>query len=333
MSETVSMSVADATALVERACMAAGASPDTARALTDATLSAARHGQAVVGFPHLVDYLKSSVEGRINGNARPALSAAFPAFLVSDADGGIAQLGFANAFETLVSAARSFGVAVLAQRNSYTTGELGFYVRKLAGQGLVAIAATNANAMMASHAGGSKVYSTNPLAFGFPLGDDAPPLVIDQSSSATAYINVVSAADAGQPIPDGWAVDETGADTKDAVRALRGALLPFGGRRGANIALIVEMLAAGLSGGNWSLDAPDFASGSESPAIGLTVIAIRPGSTEADHVGRARAQTARLAELGVHLPGVTGRATATREQQDVTMPLSVFEAISRYAAG
>ncbi|WP_416384278.1 Ldh family oxidoreductase [Rhizobium mulingense] len=63
-------------------------------------------------------------------------------------------------------------------------------------------------------------------------------------------------------IPEGWAVDETGMDTRDAARALAGALLPFGGRKGANVALMVEMLSTGLSGGPWSLDTPSFRSGS-----------------------------------------------------------------------
>ena len=34
---------------------------------------------------------------------------------------------------------------------------------------------------------------------------------------------------------------------------------PFGGYKGSNIALLVELLAAGLSGANWSLDAASFA--------------------------------------------------------------------------
>ena len=44
----------------------------------------------------------------------------------------------------------------------------------------------------------------------------------------------------------------------DPRAALRGALLAFGGARGANIALMVEVLAAGLAGANWALDAPSF---------------------------------------------------------------------------
>ena len=57
---------------------------------------------------------------------------------------------------------------------------------------------------------------------------------------------------------------------------MRGALLAFGGPRGANIALMVEVLAAGLSGTNWSVDSPPYSEGSESPGSGLFVLAIDP---------------------------------------------------------
>ena len=145
----------------------------------------------MLGFPHFVDYLNSFREGRINCDPTPTLQRPFPAFLVSDADGGIAQLGFDLAFDNLVETARTFGVAVFTQTNSYTTGELGYFVRRLAEKGIVGMAATNANAMVVAKHGGSAVYSTNPLAFGFPLGEGSLPLIIDQASSATAYVPLI----------------------------------------------------------------------------------------------------------------------------------------------
>ena len=201
MTEEVEFDLADAHALALRACLGAGADPASARSLADATLSAARFGPAAVGFPHLVDYLNSFREGRINCDPAPALTRPFPAYLASDADRGIAQLGFDIAFADLVATGRQMGIALFTQKNSYTTGELGYYVRRLANEGLIGLAVTNANAMVAPKAGGRAVYSTNPLAFGFPLGDDAPPLIIDQSASATAYVNIMAAAEDGRPIP------------------------------------------------------------------------------------------------------------------------------------
>lgn len=330
MTDEVELDLAEAETLALRACHGAGADPASARALVDATLSAARFGPASVGFPHMVDYLDSFAAGRINRHPAPVLTRPFPACIASDADRGIAQLGFDRAFADFVAAARSFGIAILSQKNSYTSGELGYYVRRLAQEGLVGLAATNAHAMVAAKAGGPPVYSTNPLAFGFPLGADTPPLVIDQSCSATAYVNILAAAAEGRPIPEGWAVDADGADTQDAAKALAGALLPFGGRKGANIALMVEMLSAGLSGGAWSLDAASFRSGETSPAVGLTVIALMPGPAEADHTARAKSQVQRLQACGVHVPGA-GR-TASPAPPRLRMPRAVFDALQRFAA-
>lgn len=332
MTEEITLDAAEAEDLALRACLGAGADERSARALVDATLSAALFGPAAVGFPHMVDYLDSFRDGRINRTPIPALVRPFPAMLASDADGGVAQLGFDLAFKDFAGAARDCGIAIFTQTNSYTTGELGYYVRRLAGEGLVGLAVTNANAVVTPKAGSPAVYGTNPMAFGFPLGDSSLPLIIDQASSATAYVNVLAAAQEGRNIPAGWAVAENGRETQAPHEALAGALLPFGGRKGGNIALLVEMLSAGLSGGPWSLDAPDFRSGSVRPAVGLTVIAIRPGRPEDGRITRARAQTGRLAQLGVFVPGVSGVEPPSLTTKTLKMSRAIHEAISRFAA-
>ncbi|MBX5204620.1 Ldh family oxidoreductase [Rhizobium sp. NZLR1] len=331
MPDEVVVYQAEAEALAMRACLAAGAREATARSLVGATLSAALYGPSTLGFPHMVDYLDSFREGRINCDPAPTCERPYPAFFVANADQGIAQLGFDLAFDDLTAAVRNFGLAVFTQTNSYTAGELGYYVRRLAGEGIVGIAATNANAMVVAKAGGAAVYSTNPLAFGFPLGEGSLPLIIDQASSATAYVNIVAAAAEGRSIPEGWAVDKAGMNTSDAAKALGGALLPFGGRKGANVALMVEMLSAGLSGGPWSLDTPSFREGSASPAVGLTVVAMMPGRPDDGLVERARRQAARLQEHGVFVPGVSGIEHPRPGSEGLKMPRAVFEAIVKIA--
>src|SRR5690606_11951921 len=142
-------------------------------------------------------------------------------------------------------------------------------------EGLVALAATNGPALMAGSGSTRPVFCTNPLAFAAPRSD-APPLLIDQASSATAFVNIREAARRGEEIPPGWAVDREGNETTDPGKAIGGALRAFGGARGANIALMVEVLAAGVTGANWSLDAPSFTAGSQSPGSGLFVLGIEP---------------------------------------------------------
>lgn len=330
--DMVTLSLKEARALALAACGAAGAGPAAAASLVDATLSALQFGPEELGFPHLLVYLRSLREGRIAGTAEPRIERPLPAMILSDARGGIAQLGFDRAYDDLAQQARALGVAVFTQKNSYTTGELGYYVRRLALDGLIGLAATNGPALMAAAAGGKPVFCTNPLAFAAPAPPPQGPLVIDQAASATAYFNIARAAAEGQAIPEGWAVDGEGNPTTDPASALDGALLPFGGYKGANIALLVEMLSAGLSGSAWSLDARDFRKGSKSPAVGLTVLALSPAAIDPDFAERYALQLTRLRDLGVHVPGRRAGNAALGETDMVRMSRRDFDELRRYAS-
>lgn len=328
---SVTLSVADARELAIAACRAAGASPAAADSLVEASLSATRFGRSELGFPHLLTYLASFREGRIDGSAEPRIERPLPAVIVADAQGGIAQLGFDRAYGELVKAARAFGIALFTQRNSYTSGELGYYVRRLARDGLTALAATSGPALMAASAGGPRVYCTNPIAFAAPAAPAQDPLVIDQASSATAFINVVRAASRKQEIPEGWATDAQGNITTDAQKALEGALLPFGGYKGANMALMVEMLAAGISGAAWALDAKDYKSGRECPDTGLTVIALAPPAARPGLAERIGAHLRRLRDCGVHIPGWRAGRPAAPEADIVRVEREILDEMRRLA--
>ena len=222
LEKTTKVSVAEMARLAFDACLVCGASTATAQSLVDATVSATHSGRPALGFPHLVGYLDALRAGRINGQAKPRFHHALPALIHVDADGGMAQLGFDLICEDLTKRTRTFGVTVFTQKGSYMTGELGYYVRRLAMDGLMSVAVTNGPALMAPDAGGERVYCTNPLAFGAPLPKPLPPLVIDQASSATAFVNIKQPAEAGSSIPPGWAIDETGEITTDPARAVLG---------------------------------------------------------------------------------------------------------------
>jgi (2R)-3-sulfolactate dehydrogenase (NADP+) len=322
---TQRLSLEEATDLAARACRAAGASDAAARSLAQATVSADAHGKSGIGFGHLLDYLAAFREGRIDGGAEPLVTSPAPAAIHCDARGGIAQLGFDRVFDDLRRRAETFGLALFAQKGSYTTGELGYYPRRLAEAGLVAFAATSGPALMTVAGAKTPVYCTNPLSFAAPL-DEGPPLLIDQASSATAFVELRRYAERGESLPQGWAVDADGQPTTDPHAALRGALLTFGGARGANIALMVEVLAAGLADANWALDAPSFTSGDRSPGAGLTVITIAPVLFAPDFPHRLRLQLDRLAKLGVHIPG--RRAAAS----EIELPDALAAEIERAGA-
>ncbi|MGI9423197.1 MAG: Ldh family oxidoreductase, partial [Hyphomicrobiaceae bacterium] len=179
----------------------------------------------------------------------------------------------------------------------------GTFALRLAGRGLMALAATNGSPLLAASGATQPIYCTNPIAFAAPAGS-ASPLLIDQSCSATAYVNIRAAAERGDPIPSGWAIDRHGNPTTDPNAAMDGAMVAFGGPRGANLALMVEILAAGVGSANWSVDAAPFDRGSECPATGLSVIAINAEAAAPDFAPRIGSYLGRLdGEFGVHVPG------------------------------
>jgi (2R)-3-sulfolactate dehydrogenase (NADP+) len=270
------------TDLCRGALLRVGAGSRAAQVLAEATVEAELVGNRAVGVAHLFDYLDGYRRGRIASEARPVVRHAASAVIDVDARDGLAQSAFREAFDDLQKATREYGIAAMWIRNSFTCGELGYYVRHLAGNGFVALASANSPALMSLGGAPKSVLGTNPLAYGVPRPGKLP-LVIDQASSSTAFVNIRRAADASEPIPPGWALGPDGEQTTEAAAALAGTLLPFGSHRGGNVALLVEILAT-LSGASFSTSAAPFDSGRASPGIGVFLLgidpAVFPGSVE-----------------------------------------------------
>lgn len=292
-----------------------------AASLAAATVAAERRGKSGVGAAHLVDYLDALRTGRLHGAAVPRIEQRRAAVLIADADRGTAQLAFDRAANDLVEATRRCGVATLSTHNSFPAGELAHYATHLAERGLIALVCGNSPALMAIHDATDAVTGTNPLAFALP--HSSGPRVIDQATSATAFVSIRDAAHRGEEIPAGWALDAGGRPTVDAREALAGVLLPFGGLKGGNIAMMVEMLAA-MSGGAFSLDAAPFDTGSRSPRLGLFVAAIDPTAFDADYEQRAEEHLLRLRDqFGIDV----GRRRPPRTH--VQIPDELYQELTR----
>jgi (2R)-3-sulfolactate dehydrogenase (NADP+) len=268
----------------------AGGDEHTAAALTDAILAAERRGNTAVGVAHLIDYLDALECGRLNGTPRPIVRNDRRSVIAVSADDGIAQLAFLAARPALSNAARECGVAVLSISDTFPVGELGYYTYELATEGFVALAGANSTPLMSLYDAPEAITGTNPLSFALP---GHPPRLIDQATSAVAWVRIRDAAAAGEPIPPGWALDASGNPTTDAAAALLGPVLPFGGVKGSNIALVIELLSV-LSGASFSMDAPDFAAGTRPPRVGLFLIALDPAAFAADYLHRVEDHLERL---------------------------------------
>ncbi len=320
--------------LLKDALTASGFSDANAEALAKQTALAEAMGQTSVGISHMFDYTDGVADGRLDPQAEPIISQPAPCIIASNGQGGLAQTGFDAAFDRLVEQAQSLGLALFSQKNTTLCGALGTYCYRLAERGLVAMAATNGSPLMAGSGTKAPVFCTNPTAFAAPRADQAP-ILIDQSSSATAFVNIRKASETGETLAEGLALDAKGQPTTDAKSALAGMLLPFGGGRGSNIALMVEVLAAGLSGANWSHEAPSMFQGNQCPNTGLFVLAIRPDLVDADFEAKMSEQLRILSQdKGLYLPGDSkSQALARARNEGIRVDEITLRRLQNMAAG
>lgn len=217
--------------------------------VSDVLVWADRRDQAPQGTIWLDALTERLVRGDTISPAPLDLQQPYPATLTIDAGHGFGHVAATRATEWAGTAAKTNGVAVASVRNSSHFGACGFYAAKLAGEGLIGIAATNAYPKVAPHGGREAVLGTNPIGFAAPALDGNP-IIADLSTGSTAGSRIRAAKAAGEPLDHGAALDRAGQPTRDP-GALQdgGVMLPFGGAKGGALGLMIEVLTSGLSGG------------------------------------------------------------------------------------
>lgn len=248
------LSLAEAEALAAEVLGRAGAAPSQAGPTARALVAAEAAGQGGHGLRRLAAYSAQVRAGKVAGRAEPAAEAVRSGLLRIDAGHGFAFPAFDLALDRLPAMVAETGVAAAAIHRSHHAGVLGLTVERFAEAGFVALMMANAPGAMAPWGGKRPLFGTNPIAFAAPM-PAGPPLVIDLSLSRIARGKVMAAKQKGSAIPEGWALDAEGRPTTDPEAALKGTMLPAGDAKGAALALIVELMAAGLTGAHYAAEA------------------------------------------------------------------------------
>ncbi len=306
------LSLDDVEDIAFRALTGAGTMEPAARAVAASTRAAERDGIRSHGLHYVPIYAEHVQCGKVDGTAEPMVTRPKPGAITVDALSGFAHPAIDAGFDVLKDAVRDQGAIVMTVKNSYNCGVLGYHVERLAESGLVAIGFTNAPASIAPSGGIKAVVGTNPFALGVPgakAGETA--FVIDQSSSAIAKSEIALRAREGKGIPEGWALDAGGNPTTDPDVALKGTMVPSGGYKGFGAGLLVEVLAAGLSGATLGIHAAPFAGTvGGPPRTGQCFVAMDPG-TFSDNAFAGRMKDlchAIEAQEGARLPGSAKKA-------------------------
>ncbi len=286
------LSLTEAEELVTAALLRARTGEENARSVARALVAAEADGLKGHGLSRVPTYAAQAKAGKVDGFAVPSATRPRPGLVAVDAAHGFAYPALSLAEREIADAVRMNGVAAAAIRRSHHCGAAGHPVERLAERGFVALMFANTPAAMAPWGGAKPVFGTDPIAFACPLAGRAP-LVIDLSLSKVARGNILAAKQKGERIPEGWALDAAGQPTTDPGAALGGTMLPAGEAKGTALALMVELLAAGLTGANFAAEASSFLDAEgPPPGTGQLLIAL-------DTAAFAPGVAARCAALGL----------------------------------
>ncbi|MDH3669129.1 MAG: Ldh family oxidoreductase [Paracoccaceae bacterium] len=307
------LAVAQAHDLVTRTMIRCNSSAENARPVADALVGAELAGQTGHGLRRVLSYGAQAASGKIDGHAKPKAERTRPGAMAIDAANGFAYPALVLATEALPAMAREMGVAMAGLRRSHHAGATGLFVEELARQGLVALMLVNTPGAIAPWGGSRALFGTNPIAFAAPV-PDAEPVVIDLSVSKVARGKIMAASQRGEAIPEGWAFDAEGNPTTDPDVALQGMMAPMADAKGAALALMVELLAAGVTGARFGYEASSFFTAEgEPPGTGQFLMALDPRALSPEAPERIGAlATAIEVQDGARLPGRRRQALRAR---------------------
>lgn len=233
---------------VTRFFQAAGLSLEESELLADVLVAADCGGVHSHGVMRVGAYAELVRAGVWRSGLRPRVVHESPGLLLLDAEGCVGPVAAVEAVHRCVEKARHAGLAGVWVGAAGHFGRAGYYAELAAERGFVGVALSNAMPSLAPWGGRERVLGNNPVAIAVPRRH-GPPLVLDMALSVGAQGWVRLAAERGERLPPGWALDPEGNPTDDPRQALAGSLLPVGGYKGYGLAFMVEVLVAVLSGG------------------------------------------------------------------------------------
>ncbi|KPF67097.1 hypothetical protein IP69_13930 [Bosea sp. AAP35] len=246
-------------ALVTDMVTAAGWTLEEARETADHLVLANLSGHDSHGVGMLPLYFQSLADGNLSPQAKPKARLDAAPFLIIDAGVALGQPAARNAVEQAAAMAKAGGVAILNLLDAHHIGRIGHYAEAAAEHGLISLFWVNVAGrppIVAPHAAKEARFGTNPHAIGIPVpGGD--PIILDFATSRMAHGKARVALNKGEAVPPGYIIDGQGRPTTEprhvflhgiAGDETLGALLPFGDHKGAGLALIAELLSAGLMG-------------------------------------------------------------------------------------
>jgi LDH2 family malate/lactate/ureidoglycolate dehydrogenase len=224
-----------------------GVEEEKAHLLADTLVQANLRGVDSHGVTRMGIYVERIRRGLVDPHAEPEIIKDTPAVALMDAKSSIGQVASYRAMQLAIKKAKEIGTGLVGVRGSNHFGAAAYYTMCALKEDLIGIALSNAPATMAPWGARSPYIGTNPISVAIPSKKRLP-IVFDMATSIVARGKIILAAQKGESIPEGWAIDTEGRITTDAKKALEGAVLPFGGAKGSAIAILIDIFAGILTG-------------------------------------------------------------------------------------
>ncbi len=232
---------------VNRVFAAHGLPADDARTASRALVKANLRGVDSHGVARVPMYGERLRRGVANPNPKISVTRVAPAAALVDGDDGLGLVVGPRGMAAAIAIARESGIGLAGVKRSGHYGMAALYILQAVEAGCAALAFTNASPALAVWGGRSPFLGTSPFAAGAPAGA-APPFVLDMACSTVARGKLKFAAQRGEPIPEGLALDREGRPTTDGAAAFEGVVLPMGGVKGSGLSMLMEVLTGVLTG-------------------------------------------------------------------------------------
>jgi L-2-hydroxycarboxylate dehydrogenase (NAD+) len=294
------------------------------------------------GIFRLPQYIRRIQGGAVNVKPQVRVAREAAGMALVDGDNGMGHVVMSFAAKTAIDKAKNAGVAWVGVQRSNHAGPASLYAAMPLEHDMIGLylAVGNAN-HMAPWGGVDLLLSTNPIAVAVPASDG--PIVLDMATSVAAYGKVKTAAQRGEPLPEGWMIDRKGRPLTDPKRAGEGLLVPIGGYKGYGLALVIGLLAGSLNGAAMGSETIDFNADDTTPTnTGHVIVAISIAAFE--EVGDFKRRVDKLVREirrskpmpGVEriwLPGEQSRAKfEERSRLGVPVPAALRASLDKLAA-
>ncbi len=236
-----------------------GFSAEESDTITRVLLTADLYGIESHGMQRMVRYHKGLEKGTIHKDAKPEIVFETPISCVIDGHSGMGQLIGVYAMEKAIEKAQTSGVGIVSVRESNHYGIAGYYAKMASDKGLIGFSCTNSEAIMVPTFSKKAMIGSNPIAVAMPA--DPYPFFFDSSTTVVTRGKLEIYNKKGEPLPEGWALDENGQPCQEAPRVLSnivnkagGGIVPLGGstetlggHKGYGYGMLAEIFASMLS--------------------------------------------------------------------------------------